>query len=252
MSHPALCNLSLKLHTIESSFYFIALRIRPITPQDAISIPARFQRIVIHESSETAVIVDAVASTPSGATSGGATAPPSAANKKQAFTFDNVINPETGQYQVYATTAEPLLARFLEGFNCTILAYGQTSSGKTHTMTGIDLDGDPTDPENGMGIIPRSIAEIFSRINEMKREKRGTWSATVKGSFIEIYNEDLIDLLSVDDPNARREVQIREDKDGHIIWGGLREVPVKNVAEVMTYDSIFEPCYFDKLMRRTA
>jgi kinesin family protein 4/21/27 len=100
-------------------------------------------------------------------------------------------------------------------------------------MTGLDLDGDPSDVTNGMGIIPRSIAEIFDRINRLKLAKRDVWKATVKGSFIEIYNEDLIDLLSSEDPNMRRDVQIREDKEGNILWEGLREVPVKTVSDVM-------------------
>jgi hypothetical protein len=135
---------------------------------------------------------------------------------------------------MFTNTAEPLISRFVEGFNCTILAYGQTSSGKTFTMTGIDLDSDPSDPNNGMGIIPRSVATIFKRANKLKAERAGTWNFQVKGSFIEIYNEDLIDLLSADDGSGgRREVQIREDKNGHIIWGGLREVNVKNANEVM-------------------
>lgn len=102
-------------------------------------------------------------------------------------------------------------------------------------MTGIDLDADPSDPNNGMGIVPRAVSAIFSSAKQLKEERAGTWNCTVKGSFIEIYNEDLIDLLSIDDSTGgRREVQIREDKDGHIIWGGLREVTVKNASEVMT------------------
>lgn len=119
----------------------------------------------------------------------------------------------------------------MEGFNCTVLAYGQTSSGKTHSMTGVDLDADPSDPNTGMGIIPRAVATIFQRAREMKADRGATWSCTIKGSFIELYNEDLLDLLSSD--VGKREVQIREDKDGHIIWGGLREITVKNAQEVM-------------------
>ena len=100
-------------------------------------------------------------------------------------------------------------------------------------MTGIDLDADPSDPTNGIGIIPRAISSIFQRAGTLKEERGGAWSYTVKGSFIEIYNEDLIDLLGDDGTGAKREVQIREGKDGSIIWGGLREVPVKNATEVM-------------------
>jgi len=100
-------------------------------------------------------------------------------------------------------------------------------------MTGIDLDADPSDPNNQMGIIPRAVSSIFTGARQLKEERGNAWSYSVKGSFIEIYNEDLIDLLGLSDSTgARREVLIREDK-GHIIWDGLREVSVKNVNEVM-------------------
>lgn len=103
-------------------------------------------------------------------------------------------------------------------------------------MTGIDLDADPSDPNNGMGIIPRAVSNIFSRAKHLKEERGGAWNYNIKGSFVEVYNEDLIDLLGSDDTTGvKREVQIREDKEGHIIWGGLREVNVRNAGEVMTY-----------------
>ncbi|RDB21522.1 hypothetical protein Hypma_011769 [Hypsizygus marmoreus] len=212
----------------------VALRIRPPTNQDSTSIPARFQRPVIHATSSTSVAIEAS----SNVSGSGAPNPPSVASgsapKKQVFTFDQVHPPPTTQYDLFTSTAKPLVSRFVEGFNCTILAYGQTSSGKTFTMTGIDLDADPMDPNNGMGIIPRAVSTIFSSAKQLKGERGGAWNYSIKGSFIELYNEDLIDLLSLDDIGGKREVQIREDKDGHIIWGGLREVNVRNAGEVMT------------------
>ncbi|KAL4077254.1 hypothetical protein V8B97DRAFT_1413252 [Scleroderma yunnanense] len=213
----------------------VALRIRPTTSQDAASIPARFQRIVIHATSQTSVAVDASSAAP--AASGSATAVATAAAspaKKQVFAFDQVHSPNTSQHALFTNTALPLISRFLEGFNCTILAYGQTSSGKTFTMTGVDLDANPSDPHNDMGIIPRAVSTIFSQAKKLKEERGPSWSYAIKGSFIEIYNEDLIDLLSSDDTGGvRREVQIREAKDGSIIWGGLREVNVRSSSEVM-------------------
>lgn len=101
-------------------------------------------------------------------------------------------------------------------------------------MTGVDLDADPLDPTNSIGIIPRAVSAIFQRARAIKEERGSAWSCSIKGSFIEIYNEDLIDLLVDDGSGARREVQIREGKDGSIIWGGLREVQVKTAAEVMS------------------
>ncbi|KAF5380852.1 hypothetical protein D9615_004103 [Tricholomella constricta] len=214
----------------------VALRIRPPTSQDSTSIPARFQRSVIHTTSPNTVSIEASSINASGSGGSNSATPASgSAAKKQLFSFDQVHPPPTTQYDLFASTAKPLVSRFIEGFNCTILAYGQTSSGKTFTMTGIDLDADPTDPNNGMGIIPRAVSSIFSGAKQLKDERAGAWNYSVKGSFIEIYNEDLIDLLSLDDTaGGRREVQIREDKDGHIIWGGLREVNVRNAAEVMS------------------
>jgi kinesin family protein 4/21/27 len=203
----------------------VAVRIRPGNEHDLTHIPARFQKTVVHAQNGTTVAVDAIPAT----NTTGSTAPPP---KKQVFTFDQAHSPGTTQHQLFSTTAAPLVERFVQGFNCTVLAYGQTSSGKTYTMSGIDLDGDPADPDNGMGIIPRAVATIFSRARELKEEKGAAWQYTVKASFVELYNEDLIDLLS-DDASGRREVQIREDKDGTIIWGGLREVPVKGVADVL-------------------
>lgn len=216
----------------------VALRIRPPTNQDSTSIPARFQRPVINAISPTSVAVDATSSTPSSVGSNAAASPSTSSassGKKQVFTFDQVHPPPTTQYQLFTSTAQPLISRFIEGFNCTILAYGQTSSGKTFTMTGIDLDQDPTDPNNGMGIIPRAVASIFQQCRELKEERGSAWNYNIKGSFIELYNEDLIDLLGIDESGGKASnVQIREDKQGHIIWEGLREVTVKNSNEVMS------------------
>ncbi|KAF8275271.1 hypothetical protein EI94DRAFT_1793880 [Lactarius quietus] len=192
------------------------LRIRPVTPQDAVNIPARFQRTVIHATSSTSVSIDVTTSAPAAPGATTATAPPSpspvANAKRQQFTFDQVHGQDTTQHALFTATTQPLIARFLEGFNCTILAY---------------------DPTNGIGIIPRAVSAIFQRARAIKEERGSAWSCSIKGSFIEIYNEDLIDLLVDDGSGARREVQIREGKDGSIIWGGLREVQVKNAAEVM-------------------
>ncbi|CAE6447398.1 unnamed protein product [Rhizoctonia solani] len=201
----------------------VAVRIRPGNEHDVTHIPARFQKTVVHAQNGNTVAVDA---TPATNTGTGTTAPPP---KKQVFTFDQAHGPGTSQHQLFTTTAAPLVDRFVQGFNCTVLAYGQTSSGKTYTMSGVDLDGDPNDPDNGMGVIPRAVATIFAKARELKEERGAAWQCTIKASFIELYNEDLIDLLA----DGRREVQIREDKDGNIIWGGLREVPVKNVADVL-------------------
>lgn len=212
----------------------VAVRIRPSTEHDLTHIPARFQRTVVHAQSPTTVAVDAVGAAAAAGNAGGATPATAQLPKKQLFTFDQAHPQQTTQHQMFTSTAAPLVSRFIQGFNCTILAYGQTSSGKTYTMSGVDLDADPNDPSNGMGIIPRAVSTIFAKARELKEERGAAWQYSIKGSFIELYNEDLIDLLGVEDSTgARREVQIREDKDGTIIWGGLREVPVKSANDVL-------------------
>ncbi|EPQ26854.1 uncharacterized protein PFL1_05489 [Pseudozyma flocculosa PF-1] len=221
----------------------VAVRIRPLTSADQSSIPSRWQRSVVHASSSNSLHVEQGAAPPPG--TAGAAAPASALSsssrdKKQAFSFDRVLSPNDGQPQVY-TVAEPLISRFLEGYNVTILAYGQTSSGKSYTMgtsAGDEIDyeslvaGQTADPQ--MGIIPRAVAQIFSTIKQ-NQARSGAVQYSAKASFIEIYNEDLIDLLADADGDARPHVQIREGKNGAIIWSGLREVKVSNVAEVMNY-----------------
>jgi len=154
----------------------LALRIRPTTTQDSNSIPVRFQRSVIQTTSSTSVSVDAPSNSLAGA--GAPSAPTysgSSVSKKQAFTFDQVHGPSTSQYELFEATAKPMITRFIDGFNCTVLAYGQTSSGKTFTMTGVDLDADPSDPNTGMGIIPRAVSTIFSRAKQLKEERGGAW-----------------------------------------------------------------------------
>jgi len=79
----------------------------------------------------------------------------------------------------------------LEGYNCTIFAYGQTGCGKTHTMM-----GDPADPPE-RGIIPNCFAHIFGVIDENGRsEEHKDTKYLVRCSYLEIYKEDVFDLLT--------------------------------------------------------
>ena len=85
-----------------------------------------------------------------------------------------------------------LVESVIEGYNGTMFAYGQTGCGKTHTMMGpassLELDGD----ENHRGIIPKSIRHIFGCIDAAEKGKK----FLVRCSYLEIYNEQILDLLS--------------------------------------------------------
>lgn len=82
------------------------------------------------------------------------------------------------------------------------------------------------------GITPRAVTEIFDRLNHAQQTSNGRTDFTAKVSYVEIYNEDLIDLLA-GDAGVRPTVQIREDKQGRIFWSGLREVKVTSASDVM-------------------
>ncbi|KAK4521707.1 ESCRT II complex subunit Dot2 [Mucor velutinosus] len=264
----------------------VALRVRPLTQQDR-SQP-RFSNstdsdvIKTYENSVTIV------------------------PHQKSFQFDHVFDVNSTQEQVFTSVASNFVDRFIDGYNVTILAYGQTSSGKTYTMgTAIDDHSNP-DQE---GIIPRAMSALFQRLNDIQKQsantnlpiqqqqqqqqqpqkraipasglstfppasglrvprrsastvklrpvsmiappRRGSSSSlnsscslplneksakyTVHVSFIEIYNEELIDLLNPAPPHERTPVTIREDTKGHIIWTGLKEVPVGSTEDVLRF-----------------
>ena len=115
------------------------------------------------------------------------------------YTFDKTFDTNATQLEIYDTAVLPIVESCLEGYNGTIFAYGQTSSGKTHTMLGPDIDNDFE-----KGIIPRMVAGFFNRIESAPEEIE----FTVKVSFIEIYNEKIRDLL---DPK-KNNLKIHENK----------------------------------------
>nr|CAD7443424.1 unnamed protein product [Timema bartmani] len=116
------------------------------------------------------------------------------------FTFDSVFDMDSRQVDVYNETARPIVDKVLMGYNGTILAYGQTGTGKTFTMAGIC-----SEPEL-KGIIPNSFAHIFGYIAKAEDHRK----FLVRVAHIEIYNEEVRDLLGKDQ-SARLEVKERPD-----------------------------------------
>jgi len=139
----------------------------------------------------------------------------------QSFTFDYVYDETSTQEYVYENTAKPAVFSVLEGYNATILAYGQTGTGKTHTMEGFKYNaGDPQ-----RGIVPRSMEEIF-RFIQMQSNQNTTFM--VRASYLQIYNEVISDLLKID----RTSLQIREDKKKGVFVEGLSEWAVRSPNEI--------------------
>lgn len=115
------------------------------------------------------------------------------------YVFDRVFPPTTEQVQVYDTCAKQIVRDVLGGYNGTIFAYGQTSSGKTHTM-----EGTLHDPHQ-MGIIPRISRDIFDHIYSMDENLE----FHIKVSYFEIYLDKIRDLLDVSKTN----LAVHEDKN---------------------------------------
>ncbi|KAI9225840.1 MAG: P-loop containing nucleoside triphosphate hydrolase protein, partial [Piptocephalis tieghemiana] len=144
------------------------------------------------------------------------------------FTYDSTFGEDSTQEDVFGEVVTPLMNQFFDGYNATILAYGQTSSGKTYTMG----TGDPNGNEayEDLGIVPRAVETLFQRISSLKAQ--GIQDRfTVRVSYLEIYNEELRDLLVETD--GRVPVQIREDPKGRIYWTGVQEVLVRSPEDVM-------------------
>ncbi|XP_072756938.1 kinesin-like protein Klp61F isoform X1 [Anoplolepis gracilipes] len=144
------------------------------------------------------------------------------------FTFDKVFGPSSKQIDVYNAIVNPLLEEVLAGYNCTVFAYGQTGTGKTFTMEGVS--NDPTlhwQSDTTAGIIPRALSHLFDELRMLEVQEY-----TVRVSFLELYNEELFDLLSPN--NDASKIRLYEDatRKGSVIIHGLEEVTVHNKNEV--------------------
>lgn len=148
---------------------------------------------------------------------------PNAISNKTYY-FDKVFSPAADQAIIYEDVVAPILSEMMTGFNCTIFAYGQTGTGKTYTMS-----GDMTDTygllSDAAGIIPRVLYSLFQKLESDEVE------CSVKCSFIELYNEELRDLLSPDDA-VKLKIYDDSSKKSHsaTIVQGMEESYIKDAA----------------------
>ncbi|KAK0674535.1 putative kinesin-like protein [Cercophora samala] len=215
----------------------VVVRVRPpLRPEDPgfELIPQRFQRSMVQVHSPTNLSIES----PQG---------------RKLFVFDRVFGPEVGQAGIWEYLDEGVSA-FTQGYNVSLLAYGQSGAGKSYTM---GTAGDQDELEQ-MGVIPRAATALFERLEGPKvNPNRSSMSQlrtparfsnppvsftkgadknwTLRASYVEIYNEQLRDLL-VDDTiplHERGAVTIREDVKGNILLTGLRQVEVNSVDDLM-------------------
>ncbi|KAK4198494.1 putative kinesin-like protein [Triangularia verruculosa] len=216
----------------------VVVRVRPpLKPEDPgfELIPQRFQRSMVQVHSPTNLSIES----PQG---------------RKLFVFDRVFGPEVGQAGIWEYLDEGVNA-FTQGYNVSLLAYGQSGAGKSYTM---GTAGDQDSVEQ-MGVIPRAATALFERLEGPKANpNRSSMSQlrtparfsnppvsfskgaeknwTLRASYVEIYNEHLRDLL-VDDTiplHERGTVTIREDVKGNILLTGLRQVEVNSVDDLMS------------------
>ncbi|KAK0630196.1 P-loop containing nucleoside triphosphate hydrolase protein [Bombardia bombarda] len=149
---------------------------------------------------------------------------PNALSNK-AYNFDRVFSQAADQSMVFEDVVKPIMDEMLAGYNCTIFAYGQTGTGKTYTMSG-DMSSTMGILPDTAGIIPRVLHSLFTKLDADDMEN------CVRCSFIELYNEELRDLLSPDDA-GKLKIYDDNSRKGHAttVVQGMEERHITNAAE---------------------
>ncbi|AQK61431.1 Kinesin-like protein KIN-12E [Zea mays] len=159
-------------------------------------------------------------------------------NPESRFTFDLVADEHVSQEDMFKVAGVPMVENCIAGYNSCMFAYGQAGSGKTHTMLG---DIENVTPRNSVncGMAPRVFDHLFARIQKARLEDLllsekelridETLRFTCKCSFLEIYNEQILDLLN---PNSVN-LQIREDSRKGVHVESLTEHEISNAREAL-------------------
>ena len=142
----------------------------------------------------------------------------------KAFPFDSIFTEKDDNKSIFNKIIKKLVDNILNGFNSTALAYGVTGTGKTHTMFGDIYHSD----NNEKGISMYAVDYLFNRINK-ETEK----SFITKMSYLEIYNEQAIDLLTENPSNEG--IMIVEDPNKGVIVPELTQIVVNKSSEVLNY-----------------
>ncbi|MBA0719875.1 hypothetical protein Golax_007522 [Gossypium laxum] len=155
------------------------------------------------------------------------------ANKQidRTFLFDKVFGPSSQQKELFELAVSPIVNEVLEGYNCTIFAYGQTGTGKTYTMEGGARKKNGEFPSDA-GVIPRAVKQIFDILEAQSAEY------SMKVTFLELYNEEITDLLAPEettkfiDDKSKKPIALMEDGKGGVFVRGLEEELVTTANEI--------------------
>ncbi|KAG7389035.1 Exosome complex component RRP45 [Phytophthora pseudosyringae] len=193
----------------------VCIRVRPITSKDEHA--GTNDAVVIDEQQQTISVVTNTAS-------GGGTS----------FRFDEVLSPGVDQAGVFRLVGSDVVDGALSGYNGCILAYGQTGAGKTFTMSG----GGPRRRFEDRGLIARALSRVFQRT-----QQDADHSYALRMSYLEIYNDRLIDLLAPDvgSPgagNTPNDLAIQDNARGQTFVRGLTKALVS--SEEQALDLVFQ------------
>ncbi|KAJ9559037.1 hypothetical protein OSB04_013651 [Centaurea solstitialis] len=155
------------------------------------------------------------------------------ANKQvdKVFTFDKVFGPKAQQRSIYDQAIFPIVNEVLEGFNCTVFAYGQTGTGKTYTMEG-GMRNKAGELPAEAGVIPRAVRQIFDTLEAQNADY------SMKVTFLELYNEEIVDLLAAEDcsraleERQKKPISLMEDGKGCVLVRGLEEEVVYSANDI--------------------
>ncbi|XP_031840378.1 kinesin-like protein KIF18A [Nomia melanderi] len=137
-------------------------------------------------------------------------------NKELQFIFDKIFDMQSTNNDVFEGSTKDLIASLLDGYNCSVFAYGATGAGKTHTMLGCNKDP---------GITYRTVAELFSQIESQGEHREFNLGVT----YLEVYNENVQDLLHKSGP-----LHLRDDGRYGIIVAGLKVITIQNAEELLS------------------
>ncbi|XP_061666112.1 kinesin-like protein KIF22 [Syngnathoides biaculeatus] len=149
------------------------------------------------------------------------------------YHFDVFHAEQTTQQEVFLSSVKPILPYITRGQNASVFAYGPTGAGKTHTMLG---------SSEQPGVIPRAVGEVFNLVNSQDDDEG--WDYAIGMSYLEIYNEKVLDLLS---PSSQ-DLPIREDKDKNILIPGLTHTPITSFAD---FERHFAPASLNRTTAST-
>ncbi|XP_024982412.1 kinesin-like protein KIN-5A isoform X5 [Cynara cardunculus var. scolymus] len=141
------------------------------------------------------------------------------------FSFDKVFGPSSRQKDLYDQVVGPIVREALEGYNWTIFAYGQTGTGKTYTMEGEGGKAKNGEFHEDVGVIPRAVEQLFDTLEAQNAEY------SMKVTYIELYNEEITDLLALDD-KSKKPITLMEDGKGAVFMRGLEEELVRSADEI--------------------